>query len=92
MAEEKAQSVAHVEKLQHQHVLTSTLASDRSSKAKETTVQSVALADALAKDNPATWSVSMMKLYAIMALITLSMSVPSPSRSSRVGFLTTPAL
>lgn len=35
-------------------------------------VQSVALADALAKDNPSPWSASMWSLYLIMFVVTLS--------------------
>ena len=39
---------------------------------KHTTVWSVPLADALAKDNPSPWATHMWKLYAIMLLVTLS--------------------
>ncbi len=41
-------------------------------------VQSVALADALAKDNPSPWSASMWKLYFIMFIVTLSKLPPGP--------------
>jgi hypothetical protein len=44
---------------------------------KTTKVKNVAFADAIAKDNPKPWSKSMLKLYAIMALVTLSM-IPIP--------------
>ena len=39
---------------------------------KTTKVKDVAFADAIDKDNPKPWSKSMLKLYAIMALVTLS--------------------
>ncbi|KAK5190961.1 hypothetical protein LTR99_000097 [Exophiala xenobiotica] len=39
---------------------------------KTTKVKNVAFADAIAKDNPKPWSKSMLKLYAIMALVTLN--------------------
>ena len=41
---------------------------------KNTKVISVALADAVAKDNPPTWSWSMFQLYGIMILVTMSRS------------------
>jgi hypothetical protein len=43
------------------------------SDAKEANVASVALADALARDNPSPWSSSMIKLYGIIVVVTLSM-------------------
>ena len=39
---------------------------------KHVKVLSVALTDALVTDNPSLWSASMIKLYAIMLLVTLS--------------------
>ena len=39
---------------------------------KTAKVISVALADALAKDNPSSWSWSMIQLYGIIALVTMS--------------------
>jgi hypothetical protein len=39
---------------------------------KTTKVVSIALADALAKDNPSPWSWSMIQLYAIIVLVTMS--------------------
>jgi hypothetical protein len=37
-------------------------------------VISVALTDAVAKDKPSAWSPSMLRLYAIMFLVTISMN------------------
>ena len=41
---------------------------------KRAKVQSVALADAVAKDNHSNWTWSMFKLYGIMVVVTLSKS------------------
>ena len=43
-----------------------------SGEVKTSKVISVALADALAKDNPSSWSWSMIKLYGIIVLVTMS--------------------
>jgi uncharacterized membrane protein len=43
-------------------------------KVEHTAVFSVPLADALAKDKPSPWAAHMWKLYAIMIVVTLSMS------------------
>jgi hypothetical protein len=48
----------------------------RTSEVAHAKVQSVALADALAKDNPLTWSASMWSLYLIMFFVTLSQFLP----------------
>ena len=45
-------------------------------------VLSVALTDAVAKDNISKWSVNMLKLYGIMLLVTLS-TLNHPQTSSR---------
>ena len=58
--------VAHVEKINAQEVIQAIPDS------KHAKVLSVALTDALAKDNPSLWSASMIKLYGIMLLVTLS--------------------
>lgn len=49
---------------------------------KEVNVQSVALADAIAKDKPNYKSKSQMTLYAMMCLCVLSTSLKAPSKSS----------
>ena len=53
--------------------------------AKRTKVASVVLADAVAKDSLSPWSWSMLRLYGVMLLVTLSTS----SYSSFVSFCPT---
>lgn len=68
MAEEREKVVSnHVEELPNVKDITASI-----SGAKEVNVMSVALADALARDNPSPWSSSMFKLYGIVVVVTLS--------------------
>ena len=48
----------------------------------KTQVRSVALTDAVVKDNISKWSPNMLKLYAIMILVTLSKHHPTPPSST----------
>ena len=70
MADDRKRTVQHVE-----DVAIDQLPADTQVKA----VHSVALADALAKDKHSPWTASMFQLYAIMALVTLSMAISHDS-------------
>lgn len=48
---------------------------------KSQKVFSVALADAVAKDNPQAWSLSMIRLYLVIVFVTLGKSAP-PNQTS----------
>ena len=63
MEETKNNAAQHVEQFQN-------LADMPGSKSKK--VISVALTDAIAKDQPSKWSRSMLQLYGIMLLVTIS--------------------